>query len=676
MCVRLVVAASLTACLMGCPNPGVTDACDGGGECGAGSLAPRLYVSPPFGLGFDCITVGCDATSTMRMQNRGGGQVTITRALLTTTSSSDFEVVLPQTLPVSLGPQDELSVAVHYKPTDALPDEGAVRISYSLSPAAGPDPEPVSMALRTRSLGTPKAQVTQEELNFGYVEPGLSATQELTIENVSLTGSVLAITDTELEDGSDPAFTVLTDLPVFVNSMESQIIRVRMSVPLDLASLRVFRGVLHLQTNDGAHPDIPVGLIGTGRTDPSLLVDLPSNVLNVGSMAVGGNPLSVTVRIRNVGGDQLRVEPRLVTAGGAGFSTVPSAGLLPALGPFAWGQLTVNFTATRGGVATATNGDVPYLSLLSNDPDRPDVRIRLEAFGVLPNASTNPNRLDLGPVVVGWPVEPRTLNVYNTGQGPLHVSEIYMQPGSNAQLSVDQVSGLPITLLPEDPPIAVSVHYSPAVLGYATGNLVVHSDDPDQPLKLVPLSGTAVSCQEGCPLPHAVPSCALGKCTIASCNTGWHDTDGQDLSGCECGEDADGEVGTVCNFGAVNLGTFKDEDGREIHRSGTLHNGSDEDVFWLFAEDSGALSELFGDSFDLRIDLQGTPAGVEMCLRQADHDVQGQGCGRGTEACGYRNFRKDGSWGSEDGRDVTVRIRFTPGTAPFCAAYTLRVKNG
>ncbi len=650
------------------------DACDGG-ACTAAD-PPRLYVTPPFGLGFDCITVGCNQTATMTLTNRGGGKVRIVRVLMTSTSSTDFSVELPDgELPVELGKDVPLAVVVRYQPTDAVADEGAVRISYALDPPQGPDPEPVILPLRTRSLGTPRVEVTQTELNFGYVEPGSSANEPLDVKNVSLVGSVLVITGYELEDGSDPAFNIQGAFPRFINSGDTLTINVRLSLPLSMMSQRVYRGVLHLFTNDADHPDIAVGLIATGRTEPVIQVDLPQNELDLGAVAVGGM-LSRAVRIRNVGGSVLRVTPSLFSAEGTGFAIEPSVGQLPAIAPFEYGQVLVRFSAVQGGLALAAGG-APYLRLSSNDPVRSDVRVLLKGFGVLPNAQPSADRVEMGRVVVGWGVEPVTVTLRNSGAGPLNVFEAYLAPGSSNQLQVEMVSSLPRMLLPEDEPVAITLRYRPALLGPATGNLILRTDDPDQPLTQVPVSGFGISCEEGCPIPHATPDCAVGKCSIGSCESRWHNADMQDINGCECGEDSGGEVGHVCGSGSErNQGTLRDTDGAEQRVSGTLHSENDQDTYWFYMEDAGGIGQLFGDDYDARVELENTPEGVEFCIRVADHDVQGQGCGRGDEQCGLRNFRRDGSYGSEDGRDMTVRIRLTPGTAPFCANYTLRLKNG
>ncbi len=53
------------------------------------------------------------------------------------------------------------------------------------------------------------------------------------------------------------------------------------------------------------------------------------------------------------------------------------------------------------------------------------------------------------------------------------------------------------------------------------------------------------SCGNVCSFAHAVPTCMSGSCTLAACNTGWHDLNGNPSDGCEYRCDYQGSE--VCN---------------------------------------------------------------------------------------------------------------------------------
>ncbi|MEW5849502.1 MAG: choice-of-anchor D domain-containing protein [Myxococcota bacterium] len=673
-------AALLTgvALLGGCNQPATGDGdCPDGGACSSVEPErPKIYISPPFGLGFDCVMTGCDQAHQLTISNRGGGTVDLQRVSLSTETSADFTVELAEELPYSLAAGATLTVPVRYQPSDATPDDGLVRVVYTVTPGTGEDPDPIELPLRTRTLASPRVGLPNEELNFGFVNPGETLALALVVQNAAEQNAILVVSEAELEEGSDVEFSLLSGVPGIANAAEELQINIQFSPLLAADAARTYHGILHLKTNDPTHPDVQVRLVGTAREAPQLAFDPPlqGNVLDLGSTGVGSS-LETTLQLRNLGGSDLLVIPELIDASGSGFTIEPSAGQLPAMGPFEYGSLLVRFTAVNGGPARGSGGRVPTLRLQTNDPGQLAVDIRLDAFGVLPHAQPNVDRVDFGGVVVGWQATPATVLLQNTGAGPLNVTNIFLEPGSNAQLTMELVPGLPAVLMPEDQPIKVTLHYSPVTLGLATGALVFQTDDTDSPLTRVQLTARGITCEEGCPIPHATPDCTFGSCEIDACEAGWHNADEVEVTGCECREDDGGDLGEICGQGERDFGRIPD-DGTERSFSGTLHDASDTDIMWLYADDEGGAGQLFGDEFDVEIILLNTPPGVEMCIRESGHDVQGQGCGRGGEQCGVSRWTKDGSYGSDDDTDFTIKVRLTPGTAPFCANYTVRVKNG
>lgn len=639
-------------------------------------MPPRLTVAPPFGLGFQCVALGCDDTQTLVLSNHGDGRVWVERLALTSGSSTDFSLAFEGELPISLARKETLTVGIRYRPSDAVSDQGSVRMVYTLDPALGPEPEPIEMSLRTRSLGPAQAELVEPELNFGFVNPGETLSKEVVVRNVSPQNAILTITGGLLDEDSDPSYSILTSFPVFANAGEQARIVVRFTPPLAANAARTYLGTIHLGTNDGAQPDLVVPVLATARESAQLALvpPPPGNTLDLGSVGVGTST-SLTVVIRNLGGRPLRVIPELVNADGSGFTTQPASGQLPEAAPFATTPLVVLFTPTVGGQALGTGRVRPAINLRSNDPDHPTTLLWLEGFGVLPHAQPSVDRVDFGGVVLGWTVPPTTVLLRNTGAGPLHVSDVSLELGTNSQFRLEPVSALPLTLLPEDPPLPLVVAFNAVTLGPATGTLLITTDDPEKAIRRVTLMGRGITCQEGCPLPHASPACDTGSCQISSCQDRWHDADRLGVDGCECPEDEGGDIGHICGAGEMDFGALRDDDHTKRHFNGTLHTEDDQDVFWFFAEDVGGLGDLFGDGYDVHIDLQDAAEAVEFCLRDAEHDVQGQGCGRGDEQCGKRSFEKHGSWGSDDDRDYTVRVRLRPGAAPACYSYTLRVDN-
>ncbi|MFZ9888088.1 MAG: hypothetical protein ACO3JL_11350, partial [Myxococcota bacterium] len=89
--ISVVTVMALALWLAAACEQSVSGACEGSGPCDAGPKAdakpeppPRLYVDPPFGIGFDCVTLGCDETQTFVVENRGGGRLALRLIRLST----------------------------------------------------------------------------------------------------------------------------------------------------------------------------------------------------------------------------------------------------------------------------------------------------------------------------------------------------------------------------------------------------------------------------------------------------------------------------------------------------------------------------------------------------------------------------------------------------------------
>jgi Abnormal spindle-like microcephaly-assoc'd, ASPM-SPD-2-Hydin len=125
-----------------------------------------------------------------------------------------------------------------------------------------------------------------------------------------------------------------------------------------------------------------------------------------------------------------------------------------------------------------------------------------------PKLSVTPTRIDFASVAIG-PGAQATLNVSNTGTGPLTISSI---TSSNPVV----VPPSPVTLMP-GARVSLPVGVEPFQAGQLTGALTISSDDPTQPTLTIPLSGTAV---EGAVSGPGSPASAAISITPASLDFG------------------------------------------------------------------------------------------------------------------------------------------------------------
>jgi hypothetical protein len=220
-----------------------------------------------------------------------------------------------------------------------------------------------------------------------------------------------------------------------------------------------------------------------------------------GSIAFGnarlGSLSSQTVTIQNFGTAALTVSGFAFFGTNATAFALPSPPTLPAT-ISAGNQLivSVGFYPTSIGSKSAT------FRISSDDPDEPTVDINLGGTGVRSYISLNTTAIDFGIEPVGettpaFIVSVRNLN--NASATTLNVV-ISLQVGDGQYLVNPNV---PFQLLPNGTQF-LSLYFTPNALGTQSEKLILSSDDPDNPVIQIDLSGEGIAAgssldlQSGC----------------------------------------------------------------------------------------------------------------------------------------------------------------------------------
>ncbi|HET9251537.1 MAG TPA: DUF4350 domain-containing protein, partial [Candidatus Eisenbacteria bacterium] len=143
--------------------------------------------------------------------------------------------------------------------------------------------------------------------------------------------------------------------------------------------------------------------------------------------------------------------------------------------------LTVRFDATGlpGGQYDAA------VRLTSNDPDEPQTDIAAAlTVGAAPDIAFGGASVSFLNVFVGG-FQTQTLLVTNTGSLPLEITDLRASP------SVFEVEDIPLSLGPGDSH-EIEIRFRPAAVGTVSGVLTLFTNDPDEEIASVPLSGTGV----------------------------------------------------------------------------------------------------------------------------------------------------------------------------------------
>lgn len=255
-------------------------------------------------------------------------------------------------------------------------------------------------------------------------------------------------------------------------------------VVFDAAGLApgLYSASIDLSTNDPVNPliTIPANLEVTGASD----IAVSGGPIDFGPVFLGAS-LTRSVVIQNVGTEVLNVAS--ITTDSTPFEPVTVS---MSLAPGASVPAAVEFTPVAEGIVTGT------LTIVSNDPDSPEVTLPLTGEGASPPlASVQPDSIELALPPGG--VGTRTIRIINAGRSALSFSI-----GASATFTLLRPFPAPASTLPPwitarpasgvvPPHGAMDVSLEVSAVGLSDGDhpalVSVNTDDPAHPRADVPL---------------------------------------------------------------------------------------------------------------------------------------------------------------------------------------------
>ena len=634
-----------------------------GGETGVdggfGDPGVRLDALPP-GIGFDCIAPGCNQTRSVQLVAGGPGPVRIYAVQLELASSSDFRLGQNRNPPYDLARDAMEALSVVYAPTDARVDSGALLVDYG-SPSSFVRGR-IRIELQARVIGTARVAVMPETLSFGFVPMGLTGRQDVLVGNAGTGNALLELQQIKVLAGPNFSVTPVAPPAIVLGTGAEQ----RLTVAYTPTTSGVHTDKLVLKTTDALAETVEIALRGTSIEGSSAVLTPPGPVA-LGDVRVSDSKTE-TLTLSNQGGQPLTVTSLAFTGAGAQYFQVsPSPMELGAIAPFAEAQLVVRYAPLMPGAHDTT------LTLVTNDPTAPMKTVALTARGINPRLVVAPTTVAFGRAVLGWVRGPTLVSARNDGFGPLKIERVYLAPGSSTELTLAMPPGLPLTLN-QNNRVDFELRYSATTLATVTGRLVIESDDPMNARVEVPIGGEGVTCEQGCPLANATPRCETGQCAIGTCNSGYVNANSLVTDGCECRVEVP-ERSNLC-ADAEYVGSFVDGDGTNRTFTGQLHSKTDIDWLNAYGVDEGGISELFSDSYDVRITLS-APPGYKMCVFRVGRGQHENVCPSGVEGgcSGSTSYRHDGSYGSSDDSDYFIKV-YNDGSGPTCGSFSVNIRNG
>ena len=422
-------------------------------------LGPAIKVTPG-SVNFGGVVVGSmPRVATITVSNTGGGILNL-RTAPTLSDTTNFQIVNPLPIPLSLAPSASVSFDVKFTPTTEKVHSATLDIPYN-------DGTPRSaQVVLGGSYGKPKISVP---LTFGMTpvrvnQPGPE--QSFFVNNTGLADlTISGVAFTGRDAAEFLALTLPTmGSPIVVPPGGSGELRIQCNPTVQ--GLRL--STLNLTSDDPAMGLATVALSCTGVM--ANFEVQPEKVEFSPSQQTGQCSKPQMVTIKNSGTDNLRLLS--VSLAGPNASSFQHTITGPRTIPMMNGQLQipVSFCPTDIGAQTAE-------LVLSTDYTAGHIaKVTLTGTGTGPKVVATPGNIDFGPVYINTKSATKTITISNAGDQALVFGKNALTPASGPF----KVMGLPAEgtkLNKGDPPITLSLLASPLMAMQTAGELTIAIND-------------------------------------------------------------------------------------------------------------------------------------------------------------------------------------------------------
>jgi len=320
----------------------------------------QLVVSPD-PITFPEAYVGFEYRQAVTLSNQGTTSVTINSLNLMPLGHFRLDVD-PATLPWQINPQETRQFDVVYAPL-AVQNEFSTLIITS-NDSYTPMPQ---VQISGTALLPPVIEISQGYANFGDVHQGNTDTIVVNVHNRG--GSELRVASLSLSSTTSPNFSVDPVSLAPIAAGASQSFNVRYAPP-GTSYPNGEGGVVLVQSNDPANPDLDIGLFGRGINPEVRLFPVPPFNFNTAPQNQNnpniyeGQSVDFTTTISNPGVGPLTVNGLQLQGDTRGYFSLVNP---PALPFFVTGNQGVSITLRYS--PTAAGNDVAELHLQTNDAD-------------------------------------------------------------------------------------------------------------------------------------------------------------------------------------------------------------------------------------------------------------------------------------------------------------------
>jgi MYXO-CTERM domain-containing protein len=273
-------------------------------------------------------------------------------------------------------------------------------------------------------------ELQPENLTFGNTNVSVPVALDLSIKNVGerdlSVSNISFVDDPDGAPGSALDFSLDSGvtLPLVVAPGQSTLVRLKFTprvIGLRKARARVF-------TND---TNAEATLVGVG-TAPQLKLTVDN--LEVSSLSFGnvlvGTPSNKVIRITNTGNGPLTLSTMSVAGPDAAAFIMTPPTLPTTLQPEGFAEVSVSVRPDAERQLSA------QFSVLSNDPNTPNVTLPMSAVGVRQQIQLSPLSLDFGRQLLNNPSSPRTVTVKNSSASRVTLSALSVEGTGASQFTL------------------------------------------------------------------------------------------------------------------------------------------------------------------------------------------------------------------------------------------------
>lgn len=447
-------------------------------------------------ISFGEITKGNLSDNTITISNNGNADLAIGSIAQADSLVTPHTILIDNCSNQTIAPAGKCNITVRFLPIAI----GSFSDTFDIP---SNDPDTPAVIVTITGTGTPELvsniYVFPTSYNFGNGNIGTTSTPiEVTIEN---TGTAeLKISGISISDTTNYSL----DVNVGERTCGSSVIVIppggscTVSVAFNPKSTGTLSTALSITSNDPDTLNMTANIVGTGTSVP--VPDILVSPVNhdFGSITVGSTSVPVVVTITNIGTADLKISDMSLSdtlnySLNVNGGTVPCGATTPLV--LSGGSCTISVTFAPQSTGTKNAS----LSIVSNDPDTPNITATLTGSGIpvlVPNISVSPANHDFGSITEGSTSGPVGVTITNIGTADLNITEILLLDTLNYSLNVnggERPCGSSVLIIPVGGSCTISVTFNPKSTGKLTATLTLSSNDPDNAIIVFNLEGNSTS---------------------------------------------------------------------------------------------------------------------------------------------------------------------------------------